>query len=227
MSTPATTSSHSEPAVVMTRLLARFHLHPEAQLHPSWLPASWPARHRHVERFGVDGQAVLSTILQRRLPDAEGFDTDFAPPRKRLALLDGRDLRMLALYCGFATHRELLRERRVGPPLRRQLQRFGPEAANFVMHRMPELPAFQMNNASLLTRPMGAGRAIWRRGARLLLALVAQDGPAVCERTRLKLPRSLAEGKLPALSPEQLAQLDELVQLSILPERLSSWHWLF
>jgi type III secretion protein K len=170
---------------------------------------------------------VLSTILQRRLPEAEGFDTDFAPPRKRLALIDGRDLRMLALYCGFATHRELLRERRVGPTLRRQLQRFGPEAANFVTHRIPELPAFQMNNESLLTRPLGAGRAIWRRGARLLLALVAQDGPAVCERARLKLPRSLAEGKLPALSPEQLKQLDELVQLSVLPERLSSWHWLF
>ena len=219
--------STGEHVVRMAGLLTRFNLHPEAQIHPSWLPPDWPAVYRAPQRLGVAGQHVLSDLLRSRLPEPQGYDTDFGSSRKRLALLDGRELRMLALYCGFGAHRALLKRRGIGAPLRRQLRRFGPETASFVMERMPELSAFAMNNHALEQRPLGAGRVILRRGARLLLALMAADGSALLERTRLKLPRRLAAGELPVLTTPQRAQLDELIQLSIVPERLPAWHWLF
>lgn len=227
MSTALATTPAPEPAIRMANLLTRYNLHPEADLHPSWLPAAWPAAHRQVARFGEAGLAVLSDWLRRRLPGAAHYDAEFESARKRLALLDGRALRLLAVYCGFGTHRALLRHRHLGPVLRRQLQRYEPGALAFAMDRMPDLPAFEMNNAVLVAHPAGAGRVLVWRGARLLLALLAQDGPAVTERTRQKLPRHVSAGDLPMLTQGQLQQLEELVQLSIVPERLSSWHWLF
>lgn len=213
----------------MASLLTRYNLHPEADLHPSWLPATWPAAHRQVARFGECGRAVLSDWLRRRLPGPTHYDAEFESARKRLALLDSHAIRLLAVYCGFGTHRALLRHRHrhLGPVLRRQLQRYEPGALGFAMDRMPVLPAFEMNNAALVAHPAGAGRVLVRRGARLLLALLAQDGPAVVERTRQKLPRHQSAGEVPLLTPAQLQQLEELVQLCIVPERLSSWHWLF
>src|SRR5947199_333107 len=53
------------------RLVLRYNLHPELDVHPSWLPAGWPARHRAVARFGPAGRAMLADALrrvQRKLP---------------------------------------------------------------------------------------------------------------------------------------------------------------
>jgi type III secretion protein K len=216
-----------EQALRMARLLVRFNVHPESDVHPSWLPADWPVRHRQAQQLGPAGREVLGALLRRKQSLNDDFDSDFTSPRERLALLDGPALRQLAWYCGLGLHRGLWRERPVGPQLRRQARRFGADGAAYAAQRMPDLPALRANGQALLRRPAATGRLVWRRGARVLLALLAQDGPQVLARVRLKLPRRLAAGEPPWLEDAQLRQLEELACLSIVPERLPTWGWLF
>jgi type III secretion protein K len=56
---------------------------------------------------------------------------------------------------------------------------------------------------------------------------VATQGEAVLRRLQKKLPRRASELRLPVLKPQQLAQLDELMFMGIVPERLPQWDWLF
>lgn len=214
-------------ALRLSRLLVRFNLHPEADLHPSWLPADWHARHRVAALRDEAGRAVLSDWLQTSGRVQPGFDTAFDAEHKRLVLLDARSLRLLAVYCGLGVHLPLWRHRGIGGELRRLARRLAPDAPAYVQQRMPPLSAFAMNPQPLLERPRGAGRVVMRRGARLLLGLLQADDAPAAERARLKLPRRLAQGELPRLSAVQRAELGELIHLSVLPERFPQWHWLF
>jgi type III secretion protein K len=224
---PVANDAAADMALRLSRLLARFNLHPEEDLHPSWLPADWRARHRLAALRSEAGRAVLSDWLRASGRVPAGFDTAFDAEHKRLALLDARSLRLLAAYCGLGVHLPLWRQRGIGAELRRLARRLGPDAPAYVQQRMPQLQAFAMNPQPLLQRPRGAGRVVMRRGARLLLGLLqAEDAPAA-ERARLKLPRRLAQGELPQLSAAQRAELGELIHLSVLPERFPQWHWLF
>lgn len=210
----------------MVQQVLAFNLHPVQHLHPSWLPPDWPARHRRLERFGPGAQAVLGDCLRRwqgALPQAFDFDA----PLRRIALLDGRALRRVAAYCGFATHRAAFGLRGTGSVLRRQARRYDADAAQFVQKRMPALDAFAMNTAALEARPAGAGHLVVARGYRLLLALLAGEGEPLLQRVRHKLPRHASRAALPELRPAQQAQLAELVLLCIVPERLPEWDWLF
>jgi type III secretion protein K len=219
------TQSSVDHALRMARALTQFNLHPEVDLHPSWLPPAWPAPHRAPARFGPAARALLGDWVRRSLHAPAGYDTHFESANKRLALLDARSLRLLAVYCGLAVHRPLFKQRGVGTELRRQARRF--DAAAFAQDRMPDLPAFAMNPRAIEQRPRSAGRVIVRRGSRLLMALLAGEGEPVLRRTRLKLPRAAAQVELPVLNAAQRQQLAELIHLCIVPERLSPWDWLF
>lgn len=208
-------------------LLVEHQLHPHAQLHPSWLPPDWPARWRRPLALGPQGRAALDAQLAARLPPGEAFDADFGSPGKRLALLDRRALRLAALYCGIAAHRPLLHERALAVPAARALRRLGPGAGRFVRERLPALPALRMESASLLQRPAALPRTVWHRGARLLLALLAPHGEGLLLRTRWRLPRRVAAGAVPVLGAEARCQLEELLLLAVVPERLPTWDWLF
>ena len=92
---------------------------------------------------------------------------------------------------------------------------------------MPRLTAFRLDVARLEQRPLAAGRTVFDRGYRLLQGLVAAEGEACLERLRRKLPRRVAALRVPALDARQRAQLDELLLMGLVPERLGAWDWLF
>ncbi|HEX6706140.1 MAG TPA: type III secretion system protein [Albitalea sp.] len=209
------------------RLVLRYNLHPELDLHPSWLPADWPARHRAVARFGPAGRALLAEALRRcGQLDAEPrfqFETRLA----RLALLDVPSLRRLALYTGFVAHQPLMRERSAaGDELRRQARRIDADAVDFVLDRMPHAAAFRMDTQPMQQRPLSTGRLVAARGHRLLLGALLSEGQAL-RRVERKLPRRLGALPIPPLQPRQRRQLEELMLLGIVPDRLPQWDWLF
>ena len=207
----------------LMRLAMRQQLHPELDMHPSWLPARWPARHRRVSKLNEGGQAMLSEWLRRELGgEVPAFDT----PLRRIALLDAASVRRIAAYTGLAAHKSLLQTRGTGRQLRRQAERIDEGAADFIVRRVPELSELKMNTASLQERPAAVGRVVINRGCRLLLATLAADGDALVRRVRLKLPRHACTTP-PALSPRQHQQLEELMLMCIVPERLPQWDWLF
>lgn len=219
-----------EHALRMAHALIRYNQRPDLTVHPSWLPADWPLVHRQPQRLGQRGGEVLAALLQRELPaPSSGFDVEFATPRKRLALLDGPALRRLAWYCGAALHKETLSERALRREMRRQSRRFGGGAEAYVDQRLPALSALHADSEPLRARPPAAGRIVWTRGLRVLLSLLTQDrgDASTLARVRLKLPRRLAGLRLPPLQARQRRQLEEIVTLSIVPERLPQWDWLF
>lgn len=213
--------------MALMRHVARFNLHPEEGLHPSWLPQSWPLRHRRPQRWSPEAQALLGALLRRQGLAGEplfNFDARLA----RLALFDGPSLRRLALYTGLCAHLPLLKLRNeLGLHLRRQALRFDPDAVEFALDRVPVPTALKMDAQPLGERPAGIGRLVLARGYRLLQAAAASTGDSALARVRLKLPRRAARLPLPALRPRQLAQLDELMLSCIVPERLPRWDWLF
>ena len=212
----------------LVRLVTRFNLHPEADLHPSWLPVDWPARHRIPARLGLRGSAVLSQLLMRASARGVPSDFNFDSRVKRLVLLDAGSLRRLALYCGLCVHLPLLRQRgALGTQMRRQARRLGDDALDFVLERVPELSELRMDAKALKDKPTGAGHVIATRGYRLLLGLLAGEGEAVLQRAQHKLPRRVSTYRVPELEARQRRQLGELALSCIVPERLPQWDWLF
>jgi type III secretion protein K len=220
--------SASRDPLTLMRLIARFNLHPEVDLHPSWLPADWPVRHRHPVRWNDGGRAMLSRLLlQQQLagtPPLFNFDERLA----RLALVDGASLRRLAFYTGLCAHLPLLKLRSpLGLALRRQALRFDAEAVEFALDRVPSPTTLKMDDAPMQHRPHAAGRIVAARGYRLLLAAAASAGITPLKRVQLKLPRRVSALSVPHLRERQLHQLDELMLSCIVPERLPQWDWLF
>jgi type III secretion protein K len=214
----------------LRRLVVRYNLHPELDMHASWWPGHWPAACRKAGRFGPQGQAVLGQLLRQGVfgpPLDWAFDGDFGSPLKRLALLDARSLRLLAATCGLAVHRSLFRQWGWVAQTRRQARRWAPDVADFIEERVPALPSLPMSLQRLDEHPHGLGRLMLRRGHRLLMALLAAEGGAVLGRVRLKFPRHFAAETVPALSGAQRRQLEELVLFCIVPERVPEWDWLF
>ena len=213
----------------LVRLVMRFNLHPEIDLHPSWLPADWPARHRIPARLGEAGRTVLAGQLRRSQGPANGAaDYNFDARLKRVVLLDGAALRRLAAYLGFCVHLPLFRLRGgAGAQIRRQARRFDADAVEFLLERVPQLTELRMDNAALQQWPLSAGRVAVDRGYRLLLAPAAAEGEVVRRRLGHKLPRRISVLGAPPLQRRQILQLNELMLSCIVPERLPQWDWLF
>lgn len=212
----------------MLRLALRHGLHPEDGLHPSWLPADWPVRHRSTARLGPAGLAVLGQLLRARGLAGEALDLRFDSQLKRAALMDATSLRLLALYCGFAAHKPLFSLRgALGNQARRQALRVADDAVDFVLDRVPQLTHIRVDLQRLEQQPHAAGHVMVQRGYRLLAGALLPEGPAVLQRVRLKLPQRVSQLRIPPLQPRQLEQLRELMLLCIVPERLPQWDWLF
>jgi len=219
----------TSPTTLLRAVLA-FNLHPEATLHPSWLPDSWPTRCRTALRvWQPSANAVLADVLRQRGVLPPEPDYAFDSRRKRLLLLDGASLRRLAFYASLCAHAPLLRPRRdaLAQQLRRQARRLDTDAVEFVLERAPQARELSMSAQALQDRPAGAGRVLMERGYRLLLAALARDGDAAVQRLLRLLPRRVAALQVPALSGRQADQLDELMLDCIVPERLAQWDWLF
>jgi type III secretion protein K len=167
---------------------------------------------------------MLAAWVGSNLP---GLDYRFDSARKRLLLMDGRSLRRLSFYCGLVLHARWMSDRdALGAELRRQARRIDDDAVDFVLHRLPQPSAFRIDPAPLRDRPIRTGRVVADRGYRLLQALLASEGAAVLNRGQRKLPRRAAALRPLSLQPHQLTQLDELMMMCIVPERLPQWDWL-
>ena len=211
------------------QLALRNALHPEADLHPSWLPHDWPPRVRsRLRRASAGAQAVLGDVLRARGIVPASSDFAIGSPAARLALIDGASLRCLAGYLGLCAHAGLLRERsRLGAQLRRQARRLADDAADFVLDRTPPLTALRMATAPLSDNPFGCGRIVLDRGYRLLHGVIAVAGDPTLQRALRKSPRRVSMHPVPQLTPSQSTQLEELLRLCLIPERLEAWDWLF
>ena len=227
----AVAAPHADEPLALMRLVLRFNLHPQASLHPSWLPPDWPAPTRaRLARLAPEAQAVLRDVLLRLgvLP-AAAPDYAFDAPVKRLLLLDGPALRRVAFYASLCVHAPLMRPRRnaLAAAMRRQARRLDADAVDFVLERAPQASELQMSAHALKDHPDGCGRVVADRGYRLLAALVADEGEGAAARLARMLPRRAAALPVPALAPRQKLQLRELVLACIIPERLPRWDWLF
>lgn len=213
------------------QLVMQHNLHPEAERHASWWPATWPVRHRRVARLGEGGRLVLADLLRHDDPTATAPRYNFEAPLARLALVDGASLRRLAAYLGLCAHQPLLRERRLGPVLRRQARRLDGDAAEFVLRRTPPLSELRLSVTRLQQHPSGAGRLVFDRGYRLLLATLraagTDGGDDTLARVQRKLPRRVASLDVPVLDAPRAAQLREVLLQCLIPERLPQWDWLF
>jgi type III secretion protein K len=230
MSTAAATAAPSAAPMRLLRLVLAFNLHPQASLHPSWLPPAWPAPQRAAVRtLKPAAQDVLGEVLRQRgvLPIATDFDFDARP--KRLLLLDAPSLRRLAFYASLCAHAPLLRVRRsrLAALMRRQAARFDADAVDFVLERAPQPSALRMSAHPLEEHPWGCGRVLMDRGYRLLQGVLAAEGERAVQRLQRKLPRRASALPVPALSTHQADQLRELMLSCIVPERLPAWDWLF
>ncbi len=229
MSIVATDTAAGGPLGMM-RLVLRFNLHPEAGLHPSWLPADWSGAARsRLAGLGPQAQPVLRDVLVRLGVLAGEPDYAFDSPLKRLLLLDPPSLRRLAFYTSLCAHAPLMRPRRgaVSAALRRQARRIDADAAEFALERTPPLSELRMSVHGLEDRPAGCGRLLVDRGYRLLAAVLAGEGAGVERRLARMLPRRAAALPVPALAAQQRDQLRELMLACIVPERLAPWDWLF
>jgi type III secretion protein K len=214
----------------LMRLVLRLNLHPEASLHPSWLPPEWPVHLRaRLARLAPEAQAVLRETLARLGVLVAPPDYAFDSPVKRLLLLDPGSLRRLAFYASLCAHAPLMRPRRnaLAAALRRQARRLDEDAVEFVLERAPQATELQMSAHPLEDRPAGCGRVVADRGYRLLAALLADEGEGAAHRLARMLPRRAAALPVPALEARQKQQLRELVLACIVPERLARWDWLF
>ena len=220
----------SERPLDRMRLVLHFNLHPEASLHPSWLPADWPAPSRaRLRQLAPEAQAVLRDALVRLGVLAAEPDYAFDSPVKRLLLLDAPSLRRLAFYASLCVHGPMMRPRRdaLAAALRRQARRLDADAVEFVLERAPQATELQMSAHALKESPGGCGRVLADRGYRLLMALLSDEGEAAARRLARMLPRRAAALPVPALAARQKQQLRELVLACIVPERLVQWDWLF
>jgi type III secretion protein K len=211
----------------LVRMAIEFNLHPERDFHRSWLPLEWPAAYRRIERFGPAGRQLLGKYLRRWGVLDQYVDFNFDSRRRRLALMDGKSLRLLAAYCGLCAHRRLFEGRSTGPQMHRFAQRLDPDAADFVLYRAPQLPGLVLNDRPARKNPIGVGSLVMDRGYRILIGMLATEGDALLGRTLRKLPRRVSTMKVPPFKAAQLDQIGELMFLCLIPERLPQWDWLF
>lgn len=211
----------------LVRLAVRFNLHPEEEVHPSWLPSNWPPGHRSVHKFGPSGRILLGKYLRQWGSLDAHIDFNFDSRRRRLALLDGRSLRILAAYCGLCAHKPLFEMVATSHDMHRFARRIHSDAARFVIGRTPALSGLVLSKRLAPKNPLGLGALVMSRGYRMLLGVLASEGESVVRQTLRKLPRRVSLLKIPTFRSPKLEQISELIFLCLVPERMSQWDWLF
>lgn len=211
----------------VVRLALRFNLHPEDGVHSSWLPPDWPPGRRLVSRFGAAGRVLLGKYLRQWGALDSSIQFDFDSRRRRLALLDGRSLRLLAAYCGLCAHKPLFDAVATSHDMHRLARRIDHDAARFVIARTPALTGLVLSKRLAPENPLALGTLVMDRGYRMLLGVLAVEGDAVLQRVLRKLPRRVASLKVPVFRSPKLEQVSELIFLCLIPERMPQWDWLF
>jgi len=230
---PATASPAFAPAARLSARQAcarlRFATAHSLDLHPSWLPADWPAPRRALARLGPSGHEALSAWLAS-VHQIDGRGLPFDTPAgigERLAWIAGGDLRRIALTCGFLAHRSFFETPGLALEAWRQGKRIAPDLGDFALSRWSGSPVIAPSEQPMRERPLCAGRVIALRGYRLLLGCFAAEGEQVLRRARLKFPRRASAEPVAALRDERRGVVLELLHMCIVPERFPQWDWLF
>lgn len=221
-SLPASTRSSR---VLRARLRAA--TRPSLDAHASWWPPGWRAT--SPVALGEGGHQAGSRWLQRAhsVPDASQAAARPDGPIERLAWMEGRELRRLALFCGFVAHRDHFETPGLALEMWRQARRLDRDLPDFALSRWPSCPALAMSPRALVQRPRAAGRMVVRRSCQLMLGLLAAQDEALWRSARVKFPRCHGQVAPPAMPPERRQVYEELLFMCALPERFGSWDWLF
>ncbi len=211
-------------SVALRQLVCEFNLRPDTYMAPGWLPDHWPDRYRQQLALGPRAGRMFAHHALASNGLDKLYDFDFSAQDKRIALIAPDALRRIAEYCGLCAHKMLLAESRLRHVRDAARTQFGKDAVQFVMERTPEMAA---RYKALPPDPELAATKIRARGYRLLLGLLSTTGAAVYGRARLKLPREVVQRGPQMLDATKCQHLAELIVLSIIPERISEWDWLF
>ena len=200
---------------------------PSLDAHASWWPPGW--REHGPIRMGDGGLQAGSTWLRRTHAVPDGAEAAARPdsPVERLAWMDGRSLRRLALFAGFVAHRDHFETPGLALEMWRQAKRLDRGLPDFTLSRWPSCPALAMSPRALVQRPRAAGRVVVRRGYQLMLGLFASEGPGLWRSARIRFPRGVAAASPPPMTAERRHVYEELLFMCALPERFGSWDWLF
>jgi len=211
----------------MIRLACAFNFRPDDYIHPSRWPVEWPLPYRDASIFQERGRRALAAGLLAYAGVAEAYDFHFATRAARLALLPPAALMRLADGLGIALYLSWLTEsgsRRVDRTI---TAAFGGDALDFAFERMPRFDAFGETLEPVKSQPKQLVARIRHRGGRLLTDFVAPYGDPLLQRLRLKLSVEIDAEPPYLMSTAQREQVAELLFICLIPERLSTWDWLF
>ena len=169
-----------------------FNRYPTRYAHPSWMPEGWAP---WVARMA--GNEVLEADLGRSLLQTWDLDAspcfEFAPPARRLALLDPAILRRTVLLAGLARHADEISRLIERERVRELKEQVGEAAYRFVMLRAPLLAGPLAGGAS----QVAAQEKDWRMrslaaGLGMLGSCLGPDHAGLTARVLVKFPRDCA-----------------------------------
>ncbi|MCO5414451.1 MULTISPECIES: bcscK [Ralstonia] len=211
----------------LARLLCAWNLRFDRVLHPSWLPAEWPARFRNWDRFGPQGRRVLMQELRRHEPALDGFIDCVDSREARLCLLPRQALAQLSTACGIVLHRAWI-EDMAGKRLTRVLHlALGRPLMESALQHAAAFDAVAESLSAYASTPRQVIDVLQERGARLLIDLTMRAAPEHGQRLALTFARAAFERAPYTLNAQQWQQVADLVFLCFIPEQLPAWDWLF
>lgn len=168
-----------------------FNRYPTRYAHSSWVPdgwAPWVAR--------LAGRGVLESKLGEGLLAAWDLDArpcfDFAPPARRMVLMDAAPLRRTVLLAGLARHADEINHMMERGRVRELKEQVGESAYLFVMQRAPLLAGPLSAGANAAAGGKGWSARALAAGLGMLGACLGADHGGLAARVLVKFPRDCA-----------------------------------
>ena len=174
---------------------AEFNRYPTRYAHPSWMPDGWaPWVDRLAGRAdsvakGLEAKLGEGLLAEWELDARPCFD--FAPPARRLVLMDAAPLRRTVLLAGLARHADEINRMMERGRVRELKEQVGEAAYLFVMHRAPLLAGPLTAGANAASRGRSWSARALAAGLGMLGACLG-DHAGLAARVVVKFPRDFA-----------------------------------
>ncbi|MDY7577163.1 SctK family type III secretion system sorting platform protein [Herbaspirillum sp. RTI4] len=211
-------------------LVHQFNFRPETYVHESWYADDWPAMYRQPTAFRTAGVKRLAAMLNAQHGLSHCYEFNFSSPARRLFLLPGDVLEVLATALGLLFFQSYVLDLAGAGRLAFLHDGFGRRLTTLVAVRCPsvafaavatlaeEVPFLSLPSLRLLCAALGR---------RMLLTLAEGEGIPVVTRTRLKYARSVPVDTRVSFSAEEQSLATELCLMCLIPEEIPAWDWLF